>query len=220
MDTASFSILKLQAALRKPARGHLFRCTVIPRTQPVSDYFTETTSLLCKATTVPSWTVEPTELSFFTRQVSIPGKRTFQPLTLTFLHTQQYSSRMGFEEWNRLLNSPGNNSRTVTGDSLYADIQITQYDTVIDPLKTLATSIVGLIPLPGGPGGTLGNITEFAISELIKAGPIATYKLYNAFPTSISGLQFSYESDAEIQTFDVEFRYQHMEFESHRRLGK
>jgi len=216
MDSASFSILNLQAALRKPARGHLFRCVVTPRVKPISDYFTETTALLCKATTVPSWTVEATELSYFTRQISIPGKRTFQPLTLTFLHSQQYSSRVGFEQWNRLLNDPAANSRTITGTDLYSTITITQYDSVIDPLATLAISIAkGIIK----PGGTLSDVAEIAISELIKAQPIATYTLYDAFPTSIGGLQFSYDNDAEIQTFDVEFRYQHMEFESHRALG-
>lgn len=36
---------------------------------------------------------------------------------------------------------------------------------------------------------------------------VGLYRFKHAFPTSISGLQYSYENDAQVQTYDVEFQY-------------
>lgn len=43
---------------------------------------------------------------------------------------------------------------------------------------------------------------------------LGLYRVYRAFPTSVSGLQFSYDDDGSYQTFDVEFQYQSMTFQS------
>ena len=42
----------------------------------------------------------------------------------------------------------------------------------------------------------------------------AIYKFNNAFPISISGLQYSFENDTQVQTFDVQFQYLYPEFNS------
>lgn len=36
---------------------------------------------------------------------------------------------------------------------------------------------------------------------------VAKYQFQSAFPTSVSGLQYSYENDGQVQTYDVEFQY-------------
>lgn len=41
---------------------------------------------------------------------------------------------------------------------------------------------------------------------------VAVYVMENAFPTNISGLQYSYDNDGEMQTYDVEFQFNHMNY--------
>jgi len=36
---------------------------------------------------------------------------------------------------------------------------------------------------------------------------VGTYKFFEAFPTSVTAVQYSYENDAQVQTYDVEFQY-------------
>ena len=55
------------------------------------------------------------------------------------------------------------------------------------------------------------NIGFYGIIELrpkdMAHNNVAKYQFQNAFPTSITGLQYSYENDTQVQTYDVEFQY-------------
>lgn len=53
--------------------------------------------------------------------------------------------------------------------------------------------------------GLYGKITLQPKNMLHKN--VAIYKFLEVFPTSIAGLQYSYENDTQVQTYDVEFQY-------------
>lgn len=70
-----------------------------------------------------------------------------------------------------------------------------------------------------GPGSNRREITKnYATIELSPRDAahelVAKYRFISAFPISISGLQYSFENDAQIQTFDIQFQYLRPEFES------
>lgn len=180
---ASFSIEKFKSAIGTPARSHLFRCTVTPAAAGLLPYFNADASFLCKAVTLPSATVETTELSYFSRAVKIPSRRTYAPITLTFYLSEDYKLRAGFEQWSNALNAYDENQRGTL--PFYGTITLVHYSSV-------ATS------------------PDAAKNEDANIPTLATYTLQSAFPTTVSGLQFSYDNDAEIQTFDVEFQYQYL----------
>lgn len=183
----SFSVDDFKAAIGTPARSHSFRCTI---TAPsiVTSHFTPDASYLCKATTLPSATVETTELSYFSRAVKIPGKRTYAPITLTFYASENYELRGGFEKWSSALNAYADNQRST--NPFFSTINLVHYSIGVQPVNNPTTNQV-----------TYPSIV------------LATYTLKDAFPTTVSGLQFNYDSDAEIQTFDVEFQYQYFTVE-------
>lgn len=122
-----FSIERFKSAVGTPARSHLFRCTVIPENTGVSPYFSAT-PYLCKAVTLPSATVETTELFYFSRAVKIPSRRTYAPLTLTFFHSEDYKIRAGFELWSGVLNAYEENQRGTA--LLYGRIILDHYSSV------------------------------------------------------------------------------------------
>lgn len=236
----SFSIDKFRSLMRRPGRAHLFHCTVIPPTA-LAEYFPQDTGYLCKAVTTPGETIEPVEVQYQTRILKIPGRRTFTPATLTFLHNERYTPRVGFQRWNQVLNAPEINGRGVidriatgpaitneptilgpvnpiTGASNFYGTVIIEQFSMVHPLATFIDIIGNRINIPLG---ELERILKQFASDLVPPIKLARYTLHDAFPSTVNGLAFSYDSDAEIQTYDVEFQYQYMTFEPwNANLGK
>lgn len=213
----SFSITSFKGAMSRPARSHLFNCkiTCSSKLAGFSTIFNEnfgagasvaTKSLLCRAATIPEMVVDVGELYFFTRAVKYPSRRTFAPLTLTFYNTEDYELRYAFEQWNGLLNSYRGNMG-VTFDSEGTDTLQSS-----NGILGRANDITGTITL------TPHSVTEFSADGVTPpsytgSSPLYTYKFVEAFPSSIGALSFSYDNDAEIQTFDVTFQYNYMKGE-------
>jgi hypothetical protein len=62
----------------------------------------------------------------------------------------------------------------------------------------------------------LGNTDNYATITLYprdeKHEELGAYRFAYAFPSSVSGLQYSYENDGQVQTYDVELQYLHATF--------
>ena len=187
---AQFSISTLRGAISNPARSHLFRCLITPSgliNSPLSIFTqafglgndAQTRSYLCKIATIPEMVVETGEVYYFTRAVKYPTRRRYTPLTLTFFNTTDYTLRKAFEQWNEELLQARNNIGAFAKRSTetMATIQVQHYD---------GTSLVPLTHKP--------NL-------------IRQYTFYQAYPSSIGPLMFSYDNDTEIQTFDVTMEY-------------
>lgn len=150
--TERFSINKFRTAIGAPARSFLFTCQitpsaflqtksseVFPNKQP-NGIFNDTDGMLpCLSVTIPEIIIESVNLSYFSRAVKIPGKRTFNDLTLKFLNTEDFNLRTGFENWNYLLGEPETN-RTITPSTtrsdLTATIKVEQYSLTHELIKT------------------------------------------------------------------------------------
>lgn len=178
----SFSIDDFKGALKQPARSHLFLCRVSPPASLIDLFPADEVDYLCKAVTLPAATVETTELSYFTRAVKIPGRRTYTPITLTFYNTERYTPRNGFEQWSNGLNQYETNIRTAAHEGgTYGKITLDHFSTVNREAEN--TLVLQLL---------------------------SRYEIEGAFPITVNGLQFSHDADTEIQTFDVEFQYQYV----------
>jgi len=168
------------------SRGVWFNCQ-ITHPNPNFSFTDDTHSLLCKAANLPSATLDPIELKYFTRSVKVPGSRQFAPVTLTFYNTQSYSVRNIFLTWLSVFNTPVTNVRNaIENDKNGQDVQAF------------------------GNTDNYATITLYPRDETHKE--LGEYQFFYAFPSSVSGLQYSYENDGQMQTYDVEFQYLHATF--------
>lgn len=143
--------------------------------------------LLCKSLNMPAMQVDTVPLKYFTRTVTLPGSRQYAPLTATFIATNDYKIRAYFMNWLNLINGTINNTRS--GDVPYGTLTVTVYFGGVTPNDAADR-----------PAGA---------ADYIELGQ---YTFSNVYPSNISPLQYSYDNDGQVQTYDVEFQYLDMNF--------
>lgn len=190
--------------------------------------FQENQLLVCKSVNIPTETLDTIDIKYFTRGIKIPGSRQFQPITLTFYNTVRYDVLDTFKVWLNRFNDWQHNERYDNNnyESLFGTMNLYHFRNdgrmkAQDLLKVVASAGVSAATTVASRinpvVGSIGNMIaakygdKFAIES--NNPRIATYKFNKLYPTTISGLQFSYDDDAAYQTFDVEFQYLDMEFE-------
>lgn len=147
-----FSINKFRTAIGAPARSFLFTCQITPGEflksssasavsidRPSKIFDDPDAMFKCLSVGIPEIIIESVNLSYFSRNVKIPGKRTFNDVTLKFLNTEDFNLRNGFENWNYLLAEPEiNHTRTpsTSRNDLTGTLLIQQYSLTHELIKT------------------------------------------------------------------------------------
>jgi hypothetical protein len=102
---------------------------------------------LCRATNIPSSTLNIVEQTYFGRALKFAGNRTFEDWPVTIINDEDYSIRDGLEEWSRLLNEFVENKRNenYSSTSQYKGTgTITHFGKTGDPIRRYEVN--GLIP--------------------------------------------------------------------------
>ena len=147
---------------------------------------------LCRSAQIPAANQGLIEVPFRGRFLKIPGDRTFEPWTATFYNTTDFDLRAAFEQWINIGNKADEALGTYQFGSkgsfaeYFQDISIRQLD------KNPSSS--GSPAADGGPNKVLRE-----------------YKLIGAWPTSVGAINLSYDSNDQIEEFDVEFQYQYLD---------
>lgn len=141
-------------------------------------------NMLCKSAALPASSVGTIEVPFRGRTVKIAGDRTFDNWTATFINDEDMKIRGYFEKWLQLINSHEDN----TGEAFRptGDSKYTA-DVYVSQLRKDETN-----------EGTL----------------LRKYKLWYAFPTSVSQIDLAYDSNDQVEEFSVEFQYSYWTVES------
>jgi len=141
-------------------------------------------NMLCKSAALPASSVGTIEVPFRGRTVKIAGDRTFDNWTATFINDEDMKIRGYFEKWLELINSHEDN----TGEAFRptGDSKYTA-DVYVSQLRKDASE-----------QGTL----------------LRKYKLWYAFPTSVSQIDLAYDSNDQVEEFSVEFQYSYWTVES------
>ena len=147
---------------------------------------------LCRSAQIPAANQGLIEVPFRGRFLKIPGDRTFEPWTATFYNTTDFDLRAAFENWINI----GNKADEALGtyefgteasfSQYFKDITIRQLDKNPDSKGTNAAD-----------GGNNKVLRE--------------YKLIGAWPTSVGAINLAYDSNDQIEEFDVEFQYQYLD---------
>ena len=149
----------------------------------------EETRFLCRSTSLPTHSQGLIEVPFRGRFLKIPGDRTFEAWTATFYNTSDFNLRAAFEQWINLGNQVDENIGATTGlDAIFKDIYIRQ----------LSKDASG-----SNNAGTGGSIDKNKV--------LRTYKLFDAWPTSVGAINVAFDSNDALEEFDVEFQYQYLD---------
>ena len=156
---------------------------------------TETSEFLVKTAQIPASSVGTIEVPYRGRMLKVAGDRTFEPWSVTVVNDGQFGIRKAFETWSRGINALTENvSQLGFGDDnpgYCVDLEVFQLGR--DQQKPNKT------PQSMNAQGRDGM-------EVIRA-----YKFYDAWPSSLSAIDLSYESNDQIEEFTVEFQYNYYE---------
>ena len=147
---------------------------------------------LCRSAQIPAANQGLIEVPFRGRFLKIPGDRTFEPWTATFYNTSDFDLRAAFEQWINIGNKTDEALGTFNfgSDSAFGayfqDITIRQLDK--NPESTGTTS------------------SDSGVNRVLRE-----YKLVGAWPTSVGAISLAYDSNDQIEEFDVEFQYQYLD---------
>ena len=139
-------------------------------------------SFLCKAAQLPASNVAEVPVAFRGRQLKVAGERTFDPWVVTIINDEDFGLRTSFEGWMNKL-SKLNDATGVT-----------------NPTSYMTNAYVK----------QLGRGFE-KFSETNNGGEssvLRTYKFYDIWPTAVSAIDLSYDTDGQVEQFDVTFAVQ------------
>jgi hypothetical protein len=148
---------------------------------------TDTATYLCKSAALPSSNLGVIEVPFRGRQVKIVGDRTFDTWTATFINDTGFALRNAMEGWMAAMNSHTANTAQIYNPSINA----TNATNV--PTNYTADIVVQQLARTGNADG----------------GILRTYNLWGCFPTNVSQIDLSYDSNDQIEDFTVEFQMQY-----------
>ena len=144
------------------------------------------TSYLCRSAALPASTQGLIEVPFRGRFLKIPGDRTFEAWTATFYNTKDFDIRRAFELWINYANKSDEN--------------------------------VGVLDFGEVGGETKGEnyFSDIVVQQKTKQASKSTdilrqYNLIGAWPTNVSAINLAYDSNDQIEEFDVEFQYQYLD---------
>lgn len=151
---------------------------------------------LVKTAQLPASTVGVIDVPFRGRMLKVAGDRTFEPWSVTVINDGAFRLRKAFETWSRGVNALTENVSQLgygSGDPISYCVDMTVFQLSRDnqtPSKTPAS---------------MNALGEDGM-EVVRA-----YKFFDAWPSSLSAIDLSYESNDQVEEFTVEFQYNYYE---------
>jgi len=140
-------------------------------------------SFLCKAAVLPASNVAEVPVSFRGRQLKVAGERTFDPWTVSIINDEDFGLRTSFEAWMNKL-SKLNDATGVT-----------------NPTSYMTNAYVKQL------GRGFEKFSETNVGG--ESSVLRTYKFYDIWPTNVSEIQLSYDTDGQVEEFQVTFAVQY-----------
>ena len=139
---------------------------------------------LCKTAALPGSNVTPIEVPFRGRTLKVDGDRTIEPWSVTIINDEDFSHRRAFEAW-------------IQNMAQYGD-----HSGLTDPNDYMGNAVV--YQLGRSESNQQGTNTTGDNSRIL-----AQYRFIDIFPTSISEIGLSYDSENAIEEFTVDFQVQY-----------
>lgn len=160
---------------------------------------TEQAEFLVKTAQIPASNIGTIEVPFRGRMLKVAGDRTFEPWSVTVINDGSFEVRKAFEIWSRGINALTENVSQLGYSSGKGDTLSYCADMVVYQL---------------GRDGVTPDKTPSAANATgtdAKMDVVRAYKFYDAWPSSISAIDLSYDANDQIEEFTVEFQYNFFE---------
>ena len=157
---------------------------------------TSQAEFLVKTAQLPASTIGVIDVPFRGRMLKVAGDRTFEPWSVTVINDGAFKLRKAFETWSRGVNALTENVSQLgygSGDPISYCVDMTVFQLSRDnqtPSKTPTN---------------MNSLGEDGM-EVVRA-----YKFFDAWPSSLSAIDLSYESNDQVEEFTVEFQYNYYE---------
>jgi len=143
------------------------------------------TRFLVKGANLPASIVAPISVPFRGRELKIAGERTFDSWTITVINDSNFVLRDALEKWMNVINKVSDNAGEV-------DPTVYQQEAYVHQLgRAPITNSAGV---PANSGNTVPILRS--------------YHFHGVFPTNVSSIELSYDSNNVIEEFSVEFQVQ------------
>lgn len=160
---------------------------------PYASTTDETYKFMIKAAALPASNVSVINVPFRGRNLKISGDRSFDPWTITVLNDTDFKLRNAFEMWMNFVNRHYDNAGVVTPTAYQKDLYVVQLGRGQITADTASGSgLDGTVP------PTSSNMPVYK-----------AYKIHGAFPTNVSEIALSYDTENAIEEFTVTFEYQY-----------
>lgn len=154
--------------------------------------YSKAISVLCKSSSFPSKAVSSQDIVFRGQTFRVPVQANFSgDWTCDFYSDETHELRKLFENWSNAINATRKNAD-------FFNIQTPDLNGDLTPEKLILDNV---------------KIYQYPFEAQIGSEdlqPVAVYTLYGVFPTSITQVEASSESDG-IETFSVTFTYTYFE---------
>jgi len=171
------------------ARSNLFEVSFGTQlgdfTFPWGDSATSDDNMLIKAAGLPASTITEIPVPFRGRTLKVAGDRTFDVWTITVLNDGDFKWRNIFERWMNYMVKVSDGSGTVNPADYQIDATVAQ----------LSRADFGGFSTRGSNNANNINVQRY-------------YNLHGVFPTSVSQIDLSYNSENEIEEFTVDLQVQ------------
>ena len=139
---------------------------------------------LCKTAALPGSNVTPIEVPFRGRTLKVAGDRTIEPWSVTIINDEDFSHRRAFEAW-------------IQNMAQYGD-----HSGLTDPNDYMGNAVVYQL-------GRSESVQQGTNTTGDNSRILAQYRFIDIFPTSISEIGLSYDSENAIEEFTVDFQVQY-----------
>ena len=99
------------------------------------------TQFLCISTQLPGSTLGVIEMPFRGRMLKIPGDRTFDEWTCSFVNDTDFALRDAFELWHNGINAYNSNTGLTNPDDYMSNVTVNQLDSADNILKTYSLKL-------------------------------------------------------------------------------
>ena len=144
----------------------------------------ENFSILCKAANLPASNIASIDIPFRGRTLKVAGDRTIDNWTVTIINDEDFSHRRAFEAW-------------IQNMAQYGD-----HSGLTNPNDYMGNAVVYQL-------GRSESVQQGTNTVGENARILAQYRFIDIFPTSISEIGLSYDSENSIEEFTVDFQVQY-----------
>ncbi len=169
------------------ARPNLFEVEMdFPSGVGIFDDEIENTShrMMIKGAQLPASNIAEVIVPFRGRQLKVAGDRRFDPWTITVLNDGDFKLRQAFERWANYIIKVSDGSGSINPTDYFADWRVNQLGRANTDLDTSGAQSAATLPV------------------------LRRYSMKGCWPSAVSGIELSYDTQDTIEEFQVTLQVQ------------